>query len=228
MAVPPEAPAKPARHGDGAVGARLAPLLAFWQALRDDPRRVGALAPSGPALAQAMLAQTLAEPPGHVIEIGAGTGAITAALVAHADRFESLHVVERDARLADGLRRRFPSTPVHAACASQLDGLHHGPVERLTLVSSIPFGSLPAADHALLLAAIARQTAKSARWRLLQYSYGGRLPFVPATPGQRWTRLATVWRNLPPATVWQLATSPEAVQSADTPAAPGGAAIWPS
>lgn len=187
-----------------------APLLAFWQALRDDPRRVGALAPSGQALARAMLAQTLAEPPGHVIEIGAGTGAITAALVAHADRFASLHVVERDPRLADGLRQRFPGTPVHAACASRLDGLLPGPVERLTLVSSIPFGSLPAADRAQLLAAIARQAAKSGRWRLLQYSYGGRLPFAPAAPGQRWTRLATVWRNLPPATVWQLAPLPTA------------------
>lgn len=188
-----------------------AQLRAFWQALRQDPRRVGALAPSGAALARAMLQHTLAEPPGHVIEIGAGTGAITAALVTQAHRFASLHVIERDARLVDGLRRRFPGTPVHATCASQLDSLHDGPLDHVTLVSSLPFASLPAADRAQLLAAITRLAARSRRWRLLQYNYGARRPFAPGLPFAAdgvppvWTRLCTVWRNLPPATVWQLA-----------------------
>lgn len=183
----------------------VAPLLGFWQALRDDPRRVGALVPSGAALAQAMLDLTLAEPPGHVLEIGAGTGAISQALVRHRQAFASLQLLEANPRLADGLRRRFPETPVHACCASRLDELLPGPVERLTLVSSLPFGSLTAADRHRVLAAIARQASRTANWRLLQYSYGGRLPFQAVGPAQAWTRLHTVWRNLPPATLWQLA-----------------------
>ncbi len=186
------------------------PLLPFWRALRDNPRRVGALLPSGQALAQAMLDLTLAEPPGHVVELGAGTGAITAALVRSGAAFDSLQVMECNPRLADGLRRRFPGTAVHACCASRLDELHPGTIDRLTLVSSIPFGSLSAADRDRLLAAIARQTARCRDWRLLQYSYGGaRLPFAPAGPAQGWTRLHTVWRNLPPATLWRLAPLPQ-------------------
>jgi phosphatidylethanolamine/phosphatidyl-N-methylethanolamine N-methyltransferase len=196
------------------------PLLPFWRALRADPRRVGALVPSGPALAQAMLDLTLAEPPGHVIEIGAGTGAITRVLARHSQAFASLHVMECDQQLAAGLRLRFPETPIHACCASHLDELHVDPIDRLTLVSSIPFGSLTPADSGSLLAAIARQTAKTRVWRLLQYSYGGRMPFRPDSAAHRWQRLHTVWRNLPPATLWQL--SPAA------PGAPGLTAVGPS
>ena len=192
-----------ADRGDRPTG-QAAALLPFWQALRDDPRSVGALLPSGQALVQAMLDLTLAEPPGHVIEIGAGTGVITQALVQHRGKFASLQVVESNARLAEGLRHRFPGTPVHACCASQLDELLAEPVDRLTLVSSLPFGSLAPADRSRVLAAFARQAAKSRRWRLLQYSYVGRVPFQPVGPAEAWTRLHTVWRNLPQATLWQL------------------------
>ena len=204
----------------GLTGQKAA-LLPFWQALRDDPRSVGALLPSGQALVQAMLDLTLAEPPGHVIEIGAGTGVITQALVQHRGTFASLQVVESNARLAEGLRHRFPGTPVHACCASQLDELLAGPVDRLTLVSSLPFGSLAPADRSRVLAAFARQAAKALRWRLLQYSYGGRVPFQPVGPAETWTRLGTVWRNLPPATLWQLSprvgTVAQAVDTAQPP-----------
>lgn len=196
------------------------PLLGFWQALRDDPRRVGAVLPSGPALAQAMLDLTLAEPPGHVIEIGAGTGAISQALVQHSQAFASLQLLEANPQLAEGLRRRFPGTPVHACCASQLDELLPGPAERLTLVSSLPFGSLKAVDRQRVLAAIARQTSRTRDWRLLQYSYGGRLPFPSDGPTQGWKRLHTVWRNLPPATLWQLSPLPGAVRHAASAGAP--------
>lgn len=205
----------------GARSALAGPLMPFWQALRDDPRRVGAVLPSGAALAQAMLDLTLAEPPGHVIEIGAGTGAITQALVQHRQAFASLQVVESNTRLAEGLRQRFPGTAVHTCCASRLDELLAGPVERLTLVSSLPFGSLTPADRQQVLAAIARQAARSRHWRLLQYSYGGRLPFPPGGPAQGWTRLHTVWRNLPPATLWQLSPRPGIADIADPAAGPG-------
>lgn len=182
-------------------------LLLFWRALCADPRRVGAVLPSSGALVQAVLEQTLAESPGHVIEIGAGTGAITQALVQHRNAFASLNVMERDARLAEGLRRRFPGTAVHACCASRLDELHPAPIDRLTLVSSIPFASLLPADRSRLLTALVRQTARASHWRLLQYSYGTRQPFQPALPAHAWTQLQTVWRNIPPARLWQLAAA---------------------
>ena len=190
------------------------PLLGFWQALRDDPRRVGAVVPSGAALAQAMLDLTLAEPPGHVLEIGAGTGAISQALVRHRHAFASLQLLEAHPMLAAGLRLRFPDTPVHACCASRLDDLLPGRIDRLTLVSSLPFGSLTAADRHRVLAAIARQASRTRHWRLLQYSYGGRLPFQTDGSAQGWTRLHTVWRNLPPATLWQLSPRGGAVRLA--------------
>ena len=54
--------------------------LAFALAWVRNPRRVGAIAPASKALAQAMADEVARVGPGLLIEIGAGTGAITQAL----------------------------------------------------------------------------------------------------------------------------------------------------
>lgn len=181
-------------------------ILPFWRAMLADPRRIGAIAPSSRALCDAIVAEVLAATPGHVIELGAGTGAVTRALYRQRAHFASLSVIERSPGLAEGLVRRFPGLAVHAACASQLDALHPGPTDVLTIVSSLPFRSLPRADGHRIRRAIVRLSGRSGTFRLIQYSYLGRLPFAlwDGAPLQ-WTRRRTVLGNLPPATVWVLA-----------------------
>ena len=46
-----------------------------------------------------------------------------------------------------------------------------------------------------------------AQFRLIQYSYFGRLPFTSPTKNLSWRKKQTVVRNLPPATVWGLEKS---------------------
>ena len=58
-------------------------LMPFLQALLRNPRQIGAVAPAGRALCSAMVREVLGRPPGLVIELGAGTGSITAALRRH-------------------------------------------------------------------------------------------------------------------------------------------------
>jgi phospholipid N-methyltransferase len=53
----------------------------FLKALWQQPRRMGAVVPSSPYLAAAMVKPIDVNAPGYVIEIGAGTGAITRALL---------------------------------------------------------------------------------------------------------------------------------------------------
>ena len=185
-------------------------MLTFWQAMLENPRRVGAVVPSGRRLGEAIAREVMSCRPGHVIELGAGTGAITRALLDLRSEFESFHVIERSRRLADGLGRQFPGLDVRAACASTLDAIHSGPVDQVTIVSSLPFRSLRPTDRARILQALRRQQAKSESLRFIQYSYGGRVPFPGQGDQLEWSRRQTVWANIPPATVWVLAQRPVA------------------
>lgn len=74
----------------------------------------------------------------------------------------------------------------------------------LTLVSSLPFRSLPSGDRQRLSDAIAKLSAATPHFRLIQYSYFGKLPFPSPAKHLAWRRKHTVMRNLPPATLWVL------------------------
>jgi len=141
-----------------------------------------------------------------VIELGAGTGAITRTLLGQRAHFDSFAIIERSSRLAHGLSRRFPGLAIHPICASQLDTLHRGQVDAMTVVSSLPFRSLPREDRKRIEQAIIRLSRRSREFRMIQYSYLGCLPFpLGDLAPLQWTRRRTVLVNLPPATVWVLA-----------------------
>ena len=55
--------------------------LAFALGCLRDPRRMGAVAPASRALARAIVSEVWRSQPGVVVEVGAGTGAITQELV---------------------------------------------------------------------------------------------------------------------------------------------------
>lgn len=180
-------------------------LLPFWRSFLRDPRRIGAIAPAGRPLSEAMAREVLAVAhPGIVIELGAGTGSITRALFDIRHRMTELIAVEKTPELAVRLRQKFPGMRIHVHCASEVERLslpRHG---NLTLVSSLPFRSLPMQDKQRLSCAIARISETASHFRLIQYSYFGRLPFPSPTKNLVWRRRHTIVRNLPPATVWVL------------------------
>jgi phospholipid N-methyltransferase len=113
--------------------------------------------------------------------------------------------VELHADLAAHLRQRFPHVEVHTAAA-------HDVLRRLqpqrgaaTLVSSLPFRSLPPALRTRSRRAIERFLAGGPEHRLVQYTYLPRAPFEPSRGAPlRWRCVETVWRNVPPAWVWEL------------------------
>jgi len=179
-------------------------LLAFWGACLRDPRGVGSVLPSGPLLGAAMAREVLAREPGFVVEIGAGTGAITASLVDIRHRLRGLLVVEKSPRLAQALARRYAGVDVRGGCASLLDDLQLPPGQPLTLVSSLPFRSLPRHELETIRRTILSLGSRHAGFRLIQYSYFGRQPFACGNPQLIWERKKTILANLPPATIWVL------------------------
>jgi len=184
-----------------------ADLIPFWQALLRAPRQMGAIVPAGRFLGQAMVREVLDTNPGLVIELGAGTGSITQALFAVRHQLSDLIVFEKAPELAARLHQKFPGLTVHGTCASKVSQLDLLGQNTLTLVSSLPFRSLPAGDRHQLSDAIAGISKGITHFRPDSIQLLGRLPFPSPTKNLSWHRKQTVVRNLPPATVWTLEKS---------------------
>jgi phosphatidylethanolamine/phosphatidyl-N-methylethanolamine N-methyltransferase len=181
-------------------------LPAFMMLALSRPSTVGAILPSSRRLADTM--SRAAHGAQHLIELGAGTGAITAALRRrHPD--VPLLAVELEPRLARQLRERFPMVEVRAAPADRVLREAAGLPGETVLVSSLPFRSLPLRLRLRSSLAIERFLLQHPGRRLLQYSYLPREPFALCHAGQqlRWRRLGAVWGNTPPAWVWELGTA---------------------
>lgn len=74
------------------------------------PLAMGAVMPSGPLLTRALALTAVREMQGrdgHVVELGAGTGEVTKALLAAGIAPQRLALVERDPELVAFLRRHF-------------------------------------------------------------------------------------------------------------------------
>lgn len=189
--------------------------LAFFALAVTRPTLVGALAPSSRRLARAMAGQV--GPATAVIELGAGTGALTAALRSAAPQVPLL-AVELQRHLAAGLRRRFPDVEVRCAAAHEvLAECTHAPPDAV-LVSSLPFRSLPEPLRTSTLQALLAFVEADPLRRLVQYTYQPRPPFaLPRASRLQWSLRHVVWGNLPPAGVWVL-QSAGAAQAFDRPA----------
>lgn len=168
------------------------------------PSTVGAIAPSSRHLADAMARAAAGAP--RLIELGAGTGAITAALCRQHAQVPTLAVEMNDV-LARHLRHRFPRIEVRAAAAHVVlrDVQLAGPT---ALVSSLPFRSLRPTLRARTSRAIERFLLAAPQRRLVQYTYLPRPPFVlRPSAALRWRCVESVWRNVPPAWVWVLSAA---------------------
>lgn len=165
-----------------------------------NPRLIGSFIPSSESLAIAMTRQIGEN--SIVFEIGAGTGAITRQI--SRKHHASLIVFEQDRGLAEYLRNCVPNAKV-------LDGLFHETIEALddipedlVILSSVPFKSLNRKLYLDTVTAICELLLNFPTRRLIQYSYSTNPPFKPNHSSLRWNRLERVWKNAPPATVWEL------------------------
>jgi phosphatidylethanolamine/phosphatidyl-N-methylethanolamine N-methyltransferase len=194
---------------------------AFMIAALSRPGTVGAIVPSSRRLADAMA--RAAGGSQQLIELGAGTGAITAALCRiHLD--VPLTAVELDPRLAQLLRERFPMIEVRAAAAHEVLCEPQRGSGAAVLVSSLPFRSLPPGLRNRSSVAIERFLIERPASRLVQFTH---LPWEPFHlrfgASLRWRRLASVWRNMPPASIWELSASNSAPRPHAVGRSPGAA-----
>ena len=179
--------------------------LLFWQRYLHRPLGVGAVAPSGPRLAKAMV-ETLA-PRGDdmIVEIGPGTGPFTRALLESGVEPSRLLLVEFDQEFARHLRHKFPGVTVLNGDASQLPMLlkEQGRDKVPKILSGLPLRSMPKPVRAAITRAMAHSLA--AQGSLVQFSYFVAPPLDESevlSCGLTGRRAKTVMANIPPAFVW--------------------------
>ncbi len=170
------------------------------------PGRIGAVVPSGPALAAALAAEIDTEVPGAVVELGPGTGRVTRALLEAGVEPSQLVAIERNASFCKLLRERFPEVRIVSGEARALKPLLQqagvGPVK--AVASSLPLLSMTSGERRAVLSQIA--AVLGAEGVLVQYTYGPAAPVPPelgAELGLIGERTNWVLANLPPAAVWR-------------------------
>jgi phosphatidylethanolamine/phosphatidyl-N-methylethanolamine N-methyltransferase len=170
-----------------------------------NPRAVGAVAPSGRSLARLMA--TGVTPGARVVELGGGTGTVTQAIVDSGVKPQDLVIVEQNPQFCAILRRRFPSCIIVeddvAALAEHLDG------ERGTfdyVISGLPLVLFSSAQKLRLVTAVFDLLAPHGV--LHQFTYAGRCPInrdIRDGLSLQCALLGIAPINLPPAFVYRLA-----------------------
>lgn len=176
--------------------------LFFRQWLRS-PKSMGSVIPSSRALARAVAHAIDWQPGQTVVELGAGTGAISRGLLESGMPPEAIMTIELDRPLFEYLRERLPGVRVINGDATRLVDIlrQQGVAAVSTVISGLPMVNMPLTFQR----AIVEQSfgAMAGRGCLLQYSYAPICPIPAKKLGVRAELVRYVLRNVPPATVWR-------------------------
>jgi len=174
----------------------------FIRTWLEKPLAVGAVTPSGRALARTMAAYVDASVPGAVIELGPGTGPITEALVAQGIDPARLVLVEFDATFCRLLRVRYPAATVVQGDAYGLKRLLAGLIlePAAAVVSGLPLFTKPLKTRLRLLFEAFGLMASGAPF--VQFTYNAVPPIPTRLDRVRAQASERVWMNIPPARVW--------------------------
>jgi phosphatidylethanolamine/phosphatidyl-N-methylethanolamine N-methyltransferase len=174
-------------------------FIASWL---QHPLKVGAVSPSGRALARAVAAEVDPSIPGAVVELGPGTGPVTEALVERGIAPERLVLVEYDPEFCALLRRRYPGATVIEGDAYALGDTLSGIIKEplAAIASCLPLMTRPLSVRVRLLNAAIRMLQPGAPF--VQFTYAMTAPIPSRKRRYRITSSPRIWKNLPPARVW--------------------------
>lgn len=136
---------------------------------------------------------------GYVLELGPGTGVITKAILKSGISADKLISLELAPHFAKKLQKRFPSIAVIEGDAINLSQLlqNKGPIN--TIISSLPFRSLPRKVSEKIFSEIQNVLAPDGQFIQFTYAVKNNEHFYPEN--FILTRSFMVWRNIPPAKV---------------------------
>lgn len=183
--------------------------LKFARSFLRNPRQIGAVVPSSPALAKAMVRALDVKENQSVVELGPGTGAFTRAILRGLPSRAQYLGIELNNVFVNHLRARFPGVEFVNGCAQ--DAAQHHADQELPSVRAVlcglPFASLPAAVQDGVVASLDELLADGGEFRTFQYVHAYRMPaarrFRQRMDGVfgRGQRSPIIKLNIPPAYV---------------------------
>ena len=181
----------------------LTDMTVFLQEWLANPQRTGSLAPSSRQLAAAMAHWLPANPESFVLELGPGTGAVTAMLIKRGLREDRLIAIEHNPKLARLLCEKFPRAQIITGDAWHMDDLlrsRRKPIERVgAVISSLPLLNFSHAQAEALTQKIRAVLEPDGNW--VQYSYHLGKKQVRGAASFKLRASKIVWFNFPPARV---------------------------
>ena len=181
---------------------RASDRMVFFRTWLRAPLVTATMFPSGRALSRALAAAVDPSVPGHVVELGPGTGPVTAALVELGIEPHRLVLIEVIPEFADRLRDRYPSARVITADAFEAPSLLRqlGLNPLAAAVSCLPLYSKPPEWRQKYLADLL--SLGGLGHRFVQATNFRASP-IPIERGRvEATSSARIWRNVFPAVVW--------------------------
>lgn len=182
--------------------ARFDEELRFFRGWVDKPKAVGAIIPTSGVTARRMASvidPTSGKP---VLELGAGTGVITRAILERGVKPEQLFAIEYSSEFVAHLKTRFPDINLIQGDAFNLDetlGEHAG-LTFDSIVSGVPLLNFPVKQRVRYVESLLDRIPPGRP--IVQLTYGPRSPVPPGKGDYRVTRFDFIIRNIPPTTLW--------------------------
>jgi phosphatidylethanolamine/phosphatidyl-N-methylethanolamine N-methyltransferase len=174
----------------------------FLRSWFERPLVVGAISPSGKVLARTMANFVDPGVDGPIIELGPGTGPVTAAMVERGIDPARLVMVEFDPAFCKILRARYPTATVVQGDAYELKRTLDGVLTRpaAALVSGLPLMTKPLRTRLHLVHQAFAMMLPGAPF--VQFTYATVSPIPRTLSGIAAQSSGRIWKNFPPARVW--------------------------
>jgi phosphatidylethanolamine/phosphatidyl-N-methylethanolamine N-methyltransferase len=189
-------------HSASSIAKRLDDEVQFIRSWMEKPLATGAVMPSGKPLARAIAKCIDPAKEGPVIELGPGTGAVTAALVKQGVDPSRLVLVEFNPAFCRLLRTRYPEATLVQGDAYTIKRLLGSLLRHpaAAVVSGLPLFTKPLRFRLRLLADAFTLLAPEAPF--VQFTYALVPPIPRSYSGAHARASERIWLNIPPACVW--------------------------
>ncbi len=192
-------------------GKKVSDAFQFVQGFVKNPIKVGALCPSSAHLGHMITSWIDLNNAKYAVEIGPGTGVITSIILKKLNPETKFFTIEVSDKFGKLLEERYPNLDVVVDSAENLSRhLQERDIPKLdTVISGIPWAGFPRTLQENLLTEISSCMAPGAKFVTYAYLSGTYLPAgrhfkqILKKYFSHVSRSPVVWRNIPPAFVYQ-------------------------
>ena len=139
-----------------------------------------------------------------MVELGAGTGNITRALIEQGIVEQNLVLIEQDREMCRWLERRFPRAAVVRGEAAQIERIlaQECASPASVVVSSLPLRNLQSGEREAIVQASLNAVPEGGAF--VQYTYARHPALACALLGLECRKVGFTAMNMPPAGIWQI------------------------